>query len=187
MMKIWKILTFIFSVVFSSFSATETIESSTEKFSCSNVPTESQNSTCCKSPDLYSNLTVDVAYNKALDYEAANAEVFDTYRRSGNHKTFKTCIFYKFLLETAGFLVNEKLLLENFKEYVKNISNLANYVDQTVSYFEKCVNLTHELNVKEIQEKETEVKLKDCNHEPKFLLLCMDSHFNAVRYHIRLF
>lgn len=186
--KMLKILTFIFSVFLSSFFATETIESSAaEHFNCSNIPTESQNFTCCRRPEIYSKLTIDKAYRKTLDYEAANAEVFEEYRRSENRKMFKTCIYYKFLLETAGFLVDEKFLIENFKTYLHNISDLANYVDQTVSYFEKCVNLAHELNVKDIQERMVEVKLKDCNYEPQFLIICMESHFNAVRCHVRLF
>lgn len=184
--KIMEILILLFSVALCS--ATGTIEpstASTEQFNCRDVPKESYNYTCFKRPNLFTNFTLDIAINKSLDHEAANTEKYETYRRSGKFEMFDTCIYYKFILETAGYFVDEKFVLENFKEYIQNISDLANYVDKTVSYFEKCVNLADEINVKKIQEN-FGIKLEDCNFVPKYVITCMGYHFRAVSYDVTI-
>lgn len=120
-----------------------------------------------------------------MDYENANTEKYETYRRLGKFEMFDSCIYYKFILETAGYFVDEQFVLENFKEYIQNIPDLASYIDKTVSYFKKCVSLADELDVKKIQDL-FGVKLADCNYVPNYVITCMGFHFIAVSYDVKI-
>lgn len=167
------------SILFAGFSSISASENE-EIFDCKNysAPAESTNATCCGYFDFFSDEIIDIAINKTMSHLKENVEELS---KSKNTHGLQYCIYDKYLMETAGFVVEGKFDLEKFDSFVRDHADLATYADDITSFAEKCLSLAAEVDVVESQEKFTSIKVEHCNFEPKFISNCIDSHLDAVR------
>lgn len=130
---------------------------------CSSHPKESRNSTCCESPQIYSNQTIKLSDDKY-------SEKFPHHQ---NYDLPEECIYTNFLMETAGFFLEGKFHIKNFANYIKNNTEIVDQSEKVEEYFSKCSNLADQLNITNIQEKKFGIKLEDCNFKPIFMGRCL--------------
>lgn len=135
------------------------------------------NKTCCKVPIFYS----DELQNES-NYKL-NEDVKTLTKMYGKKQGEETaiCLSHKYLKETVGFVVHEEFLLEKFNVHIKNITGFTGVEHEVMKIAERCINITVDFKIKEIQEEKVGIKLEDCNFEFKFMYLCIANHLTAVR------
>lgn len=146
---------------------------------CSEFPSESRNVTCCENLEIFTDLTLEIYRKKCNDYYDQRNN--DKLKNHPNPQRLDNCLNTYNIMETAGFISNEKFSVENFTSYVKNNSEIADKSETLRNYFLKCLNLTEVFKIRKIQEKEFGIKFDDCNVEPEFIWGCIYKHIRAVR------
>lgn len=179
MIKIKLILVFFLYTYNQIIKLIEAESSTNDAYNCSDFSPETRNITCCKSLDIFkSNYELlNLCQNKMLEFERENAQKI---AKANDSMALKTCIYHKYLVESAGFYVDEKFNRAKFNALIMNNTDYAENVEKIIEIFDKCVIFVADLKVKEIQEREIAIKPEDCNFEPQILNKCIVNHFKAV-------
>lgn len=163
------------------------IESGAGEYNCSIIPKESINFTCCDMPVYYSDDIQDQANKRSREYFKANQNISKSVEQ--RDKLLDFCLFHKFLMESAGFVIDDKFQLDKFNGFIKNNAELVDAFsiyadDEFVKFFEKCIKLANEIDVKGKQEELMGIKKEYCDVTYKFVWKCYVSHTVAVSLEI---
>lgn len=108
-----------------------------------------------------------------------------TLRKVQSENELLHCLFAKFSMEIAEFVVDDKFQLDTCNVFMKNNPELVNVFsiyaeDEFVKFDEKFINLALEIDVKRKQEQMTGLKVEYCDLTYDIIRKCYLGHVIAM-------